>query len=144
MMRDIALTIILLVIIPLILFRPHVGVLAWAWVSIMNPHKEMYSYLADANLNFLIACLTMTALVFSREKHLTWINKTLIVIIIFAAWTTITTYTAVTDMAFDKWLITIKTFIFLVLIAILIDRPSRIHALILVTVISLGYWGVVS
>src|SRR5262249_19428221 len=111
-MRDIALTIILLVIIPLILFRPHVGVLAWAWVSIMNPHKEMYSYLADTNLNFLIACLTMAALVFSGEKRPPWLSQTLIVIIIFAVWTTITTSTAITDLAYDKWLSTIKTFIF--------------------------------
>ena len=40
-MRDAALVMIFLGIIPLILYRPHVGVLAWAWVALMNPHKEV-------------------------------------------------------------------------------------------------------
>ena len=52
-MRDVALTIILLGIVPLIFYRPHVGVLAWAWVAFMNPHREVYSYLARGEPQFI-------------------------------------------------------------------------------------------
>jgi probable O-glycosylation ligase (exosortase A-associated) len=143
-MRDAALVITLLGIIPLILYRPHAGVLAWAWLALMNPHRESYSF-QDSNLNFLIACLTFTALVFSGKKPFTKLNGTLIVIIMFALWTTVTTFAALNyDLSFDYWHQTIKTFIFLLIIATVIDRPSRLHALIFVIVISIGYWGVVS
>ena len=144
-MRDVALTIILLAIIPLVFLRPHVGVLAWAWVSLMNPHKEVYSFLAGANLNFFIACLTIVALIFSRERHLPKLNQTLIVMMFLAAWTTITTYAALNyDVAYDYWLRTIKTFGFLLIMVMIIDRASRLHSLILIIVVSIGYWGVLT
>jgi putative inorganic carbon (hco3(-)) transporter len=143
-MRDAGLIITLLVIIPLILYRPHVGVLAWAWVSLMNPQREAWSF-QDANLNLLIACLTLIAIIFSGKKPFPKLNATLMAIIMFALWTTITTFAALNyDQSFDSWYLTIKTFIFLVIIATLIDRPPLIHAFILVIVISIGYWGVVS
>jgi putative inorganic carbon (HCO3(-)) transporter len=144
-MRDAALVMILLGIIPLILYRPHLGVLAWAWVALMNPHKEVWS-LEGANLNLLIACLTFISLIISGEKNFPKFNSTLMAIIVFALWTTITTFTAALnyDQSYDTWYLNIKTFVFLVIIAALIDRPSRIHALILIIVISIGYWGLVS
>src|ERR1039457_5046746 len=143
-MRDVVLTMILLGIVPLIFYRPHVGVLACAWVSFMNPHREVYSYLQAANLNLVITSLTIVALTFSREKWLPRLSSTLVVILIFAAWTTLTTVTAINyDLSFEFWSRNIKTFIFAVFVAILIDRPSRIHALMLVIVISIGYWGAV-
>ena len=132
-MRDVALAAIMLGIIPLIFLRPHVGVLAWAWVSLMNPHKEVYSFLAGSNINFFIACLTVVSLIFSRERHLPRLNLTIVVMLLFAAWTSVTTYGALNyDVAYDYWIRTIKTFIFILFIAALIDRSSRIHAIILI------------
>ena len=144
-MRDFALTMVLLGVIPLILFRPHVGILAWAWVAFMNPHREVYSYLQGANLNILIAGLTIAGLIFAREKRASQFGLTVWVIFTFAVWTSLTTVTALNyDFSYDYWLRNTKTFIFLILIAVIIDRPSRIHALVFVIVISLGYWGVIS
>ena len=144
-MRDVALTIILLGILPLIFYRPHVGVLAWAWVSFINPHKEVYSYLQGANINFAIASLTALALIFSGEKWFPRPNLTIALVLIFAAWSTVTTYTAFDyDMASSAWTLNIKTFILMLFVYMLINNGTRIHALILVTVISLGYWGVTS
>jgi probable O-glycosylation ligase (exosortase A-associated) len=141
-MRDFALTVILLGIVPLILYRPHVGLLAWAWVAFMNPHREVYAYLHSANLNLIIASLTIVALTFSQEKWFPRLSLTLVVMLSFAAWTTLTTYTAIDySMASTAWSLNIKTFVLAVLVATLIERPSRIHALILIIVISLGYWG---
>jgi probable O-glycosylation ligase (exosortase A-associated) len=142
-MRDVALVFILLGIVPLIFYRPHVGVLAWAWVSLMNPHKEVYSFLHGANLNLVIALLTIAALAFFREKSLNRLPSSLVVILIFAAWTTLTTFTAINyDLSLEFWSRNIKTFILLVFVVMVIDRPARIHAMILIIIISLGYWGI--
>ena len=144
-MRDVALTVILLGILPLILYRAHVGLLAWAWVAFMNPHREVYSYLQGANLNVIIAGLTVAAILFSKEKWFPILNPTLGAIIIFAAWTTLTTLTALDySTASVAWSVNMKTFLLALFVAALIDRPSRMHALMLVIVISLGYWGVLS
>jgi putative inorganic carbon (hco3(-)) transporter len=144
-MRDAVLAMIVLGILPLIFFRPHVGVLAWAWIAFMNPQTEVYSFLGGANLNYVIAILTLVALVFSRDKKLPPLRGALLVIIIFAVWTTVTTYTALNyDLSYEFWLRNIKTIIFAIMVAVLIDRTSRIHALILIIVISIGYWGAVS
>src|SRR5690349_15018177 len=123
-MRDLALIIVLLGIIPIIFFRPHVGVLAWAWVSLMNPHREVYSYLQGANLNFIIACLTFVSLIFSSEKRLPRFSSTFFVIVLFAIWTSVTTFEALNyPLSSELWLRTMKTFIFLILICALLDRP---------------------
>jgi putative inorganic carbon (hco3(-)) transporter len=143
-MRDLALAIILLGIIPLIFYRPHVGVLAWAWVAFMNPHRETYSYLQNANLNLFITILTIASLFFSQEKRLPRLNPTLAVMITFMVWTTLTTYTALNyDQSYPWWLVNTKSFVLALFVAILINNPSRVHSLILIIVISLGYWGIV-
>jgi probable O-glycosylation ligase (exosortase A-associated) len=144
-MRDFALTIVLLVMVPLIFYRPHVGVLAWAWMAFMNPHREVYSFLQGASINLAIAVLTITALIFSHEKWRPRFTPTLVVMLVFASWTTLTTYTALDkDVAVAAWVLNIKTFFLAVLVCTLIDRPARIHSLVLIIVISVGYWGVVS
>ena len=142
-MRDLVLSVVLLAILPLILFRPHVGLLAWAWIAFMNPHKEVYSYLQSANLNFAVAGLTIVAMAFSKEKWLPRLTPTVVIFLMFMAWTTLSTFTAIDyDLSYPYWELNIKTFILGMLVAAVIDRPSRIHALILIIVISVGYWGV--
>jgi probable O-glycosylation ligase (exosortase A-associated) len=46
------------------------------------------------------------------------------------------------DLSFEFWLRNIKTFLLIVFLALVIDRPARIHAMILIIIISIGYWGV--
>src|SRR6476646_6334031 len=121
-MRDAALTIILLGMIPLIFYRPHVGLLAWAWVAFMNPHRETYSYLQDANINLFITILTSVSLFFAQEKRLPRLNPTLAVMITFVAWTTFTTFTAIDyDQSSTYWLFYTKSFLLALFVAILIN-----------------------
>jgi putative inorganic carbon (hco3(-)) transporter len=41
-MRDIALSLIVAVLLPMVLKRPEIGTYLWAWFSIMNPHRLTY------------------------------------------------------------------------------------------------------
>ena len=68
----------------------------------------------------------------------------LTIVLIFVAWTTLTTFTALNyALSFETWLLNIKTFTLVMLVLLLIDRPSRIHALMIIVTISIGYWGIV-
>ena len=38
-MRDIAVTAVVFGLLPFILWRPHIGILVWTWLGLMNPHR---------------------------------------------------------------------------------------------------------
>jgi putative inorganic carbon (hco3(-)) transporter len=41
-LRSLALFLELLVLLPITLARPFVGVILWSWISFMNPHRLVY------------------------------------------------------------------------------------------------------
>ena len=41
-MRSAGLFLELLVLLPIVLLRPFVGVILWSWISFMNPHRLVY------------------------------------------------------------------------------------------------------
>ena len=53
-MRDVALTLIMLVLVPSIFFRPALGPLAWAWVSMMVPHHLTFAGLVLVSAGALL------------------------------------------------------------------------------------------
>jgi len=66
--RDFILLAALLILTPLALRAPIVGLLGWLWIGLMMPHREVYGFFAGAGLNFFIAILTVAAWLFSRER----------------------------------------------------------------------------
>ena len=54
-MRDILLTLFLFAIVPICLFRPWIGILAWSWLGFMNPHKLSWGFAQDMPFAQLIA-----------------------------------------------------------------------------------------
>lgn len=46
-MRDILVTALILGSLPFILRRPYIGILVWAWVSYMNPHRLTWVFAYD-------------------------------------------------------------------------------------------------
>lgn len=142
-MRSLLIFFLLLAPLPAILIKPHLGVLIWAWVSYMNPHRLTYGPAFDFSFLDIIAPVTLVGLFFSSERRavpnhpITWL------IVIFAIFCTITTFTSLyPEMAWDKWEQFMKTLLFTFITVILISTPRRLHALLLVIVVSLGYFAV--
>ena len=46
-MRDIAVTAVVFGLLPFILWRPHIGMLVWTWLGLMNPHRLCYTFAYD-------------------------------------------------------------------------------------------------
>ena len=46
-MRDIIVTLAVFGLLPLILRRPWLGVLAWSWLGFMNPHRLTWGFAYD-------------------------------------------------------------------------------------------------
>jgi len=142
-MRDLVLLLAVAGLVPAALFSPLCGVLTWAWVAFMSPHRQVYGIATSVPFNMIVAAITIFGLIASREK-LKWKNDaSIILIILFTAWFLLTTVFSLTGSAswvfFDRhW----KTMLFAVLIFLVIDRRTRLHAFVLIVIASLAYYGI--
>jgi probable O-glycosylation ligase (exosortase A-associated) len=141
-MRSVLVTLLIFGSLPLIVVKPHVGVLVWSWIGYMNPHRLTWGFAYDFSFAMVVGLVTIGAWLFSREpKTLPW-HPLVLLLAAFAAWVSFTTLFAVyPDHAQWKWDRTIKILLFNVLITIgLITTRQRLDALIWVIVLSLGFF----
>ncbi len=142
-MRDLFVTLVVFSGLPVILYRPYVGVLLWSWIGYMNPHRLAWGFARDFPFAMLIGVVTLLAVLFSKEpKRIPWTRET-ILLVMFILWMVVTTFFAFYPES--AWLqlekvikIQVMTFVTLML---MINR-ERIELLILVIVVSLGLYGV--
>ncbi len=141
-LRDIFVTLAVFISLPFILRRPEIGILMWAWLGYMNPHKLSWGFAHDFPFAQLVALTTMVALVISREpKKIPW-TREIIILLLFTFWMFLTTTTSMyPDLAWyqwDKvWKIILMTFVSMM---IMTDK-WRIQAWVWAIALSLGFYG---
>jgi len=141
-MRDLALTFMLVVMAPLTLRFPFVGVYLWAWLSLMNPHRLAYGFAQGLPFNMIIAVMTLLGCLFSTERIKFKLTPVIALVAVFSVWITLTTLFAPTpEAAAPLWDRNIKTMFLLVMVALLITSQTKLHGLIWIMVVSLGYYG---
>ncbi|CAN7392990.1 putative O-glycosylation ligase, exosortase A system-associated [Phenylobacterium sp. LjRoot219] len=142
-MRDLTLLAALIAIVPLIFRFPIVGVLAWTWITLMNPHREVWGFLYGFKLNLIIALLTFAAWGVSRERKIVPLNFFTVALLVFAAWTSLTTYFALDPAtANGLWDRTMKSIILALAVITLANSKGRIQMVVWMVVVSLGYYAV--
>jgi len=130
-------------LVPMIVRAPFIGVLAWLWVSLMNPNREVHGFLAGAQINLYLAVLTGLAWVASKDRKLIPANPFTILLLIFAGWATLSTYFALDRAhALPIWDRTLKTVVLVLAVTMLADSRVRLQALIWMIAVSLGYYAV--
>lgn len=142
-MRDLILLAALIGIIPLILRTPVVGLLAWIWISLTNPQREVYGFLNDFQLNLVVAAITAIAWLASSERKTAPVNPFTVLLTMFALWGCLATYLAL-DRAYSMPLLerTLKTCVLAFAIMALATNKARTQAVVWAFVISLGYYAV--
>lgn len=142
-MRDIFVTLTVLGSLPLIFYRPYVGIVMWAWISYMNPHRISWGFATDFPFAMIIAITTMLAMVFSRDvKSIPWTRET-VVLLLFIAWMMITTIFALhPELAQEHLKKVLKIQLMTFITMMLMRDKRRINLLIWTIVISLGFYGV--
>ena len=130
--------------IPLIFLRPHVGILVWSWLGFMNPHKLSWGFLSDSGrLSLIVAATTLMAWFLSREQKKIPRNAVTFLLAAFVISMTLSTLTALApEGAWEGWNRAIKIIAMAFVMMALINSRTRIHALVWVTVISFGFFGV--
>ena len=141
-MRSILIFIAVMSSVPAILFKAHVGVLVWAWVSYMNPHRLTFGMAYDFPFLDIIAIATAIALIFSPERKNLPNHPVLWLLVFFYLWTCVTTLFAVNPLdANEKWIKFSKIMLFTFLSIVLLGSKNRLHAFIWIICISIGFYG---
>jgi len=141
-MRDIALALFIFGTIPFILSRPYVGLLVWSWLGYMNPNRLCYGFAISFPWVQLVAIVTLIALAVSKERKTIPISTVSVLLLVFLAWTGITTFFAyVPGVAWEKWLEFAKILVMVFVTLILVNNRERMHGLVWMIVVSLGFFG---
>lgn len=143
-MRDILITLIVFGSIPFIFRRPYIGILMWAWLSYMNPHRLAYGFAYDMPFAQVIALAIFAAILFNRnEVQKIPIDTTVRIWFVFIIWMGVTTlFATYPDLAKISFVKVIKVQLLTFVTMMLITNQDRINKLIWVIVISIGYYSV--
>lgn len=143
-MRDILITLIVFSTIPFILKRPYIGLLVMAWLGYMNPHRASWGFAYNFPFTTLIASATILALLLTRDfKKIPWHYGIVWVWVAWFIWMNITTIFALEpDHAIPEWSRAIKIQVLTFLAIMLLQSRERVHLLVWVIVVSVGFFGV--
>ncbi len=142
-MRDIFLLSLLLLILVRTIGAAQAGILGWTWLTLMTPQKLTWGFAGQLPLNLVLAIVTLLAWFLSREPKRSVVNVPMFLCLAFMIFITFTTLFALApDLAWPRWSLAIKTMILGLMIASVMTIQIRIHSLIWVAALSLGYYGI--
>ncbi len=141
-LRDLFVTVMVFGSLPVILRRPEIGILVWAWLGYMNPHKLSWQFAHDFPYAQIVALTTMFAFLISNEpKKIPWTAET-VWLSVFIGWMFLTTlfamYPELAWMQWNKvWKIQLMTFVSMMIMT----TRWRIQTWVWVIALSLGFYG---
>ena len=144
-MRDLLITAIFIGLVPAIFYRAHIGALAWAWVSLMSPHRLAYGFAFGLPFAMVVAIATLLVLLGGSQRKSFPVNAITVIQILFVCWMSTTVFFALnpdTEGVMYVWKQVLKTQLMLLVTLMLIRGREHIDQLIWVIVVSLGFFGV--
>lgn len=142
-MRSIALLLVILALVPIIFLKPHVGILAWSWLSYMNPHRFTWGFMQSANLAQIVAIIFLISWLFSRESKRIVLTPVTILLMVFTVWMGVTTIFALSpEAAREKYIEILKVMLMTFVTLPLFQSKSRLNTLIWVITLSIAFFGI--
>lgn len=142
-MRDLLVTVIIFGLVPFILTRPWLGILAWSWIGYMNPHRLTWGFAFSFPFASVIGAATLFAWLISKEpKKIPWTPVT-ITLLLFTLWMTVTTPFAFNqEAAWYQWDKVMKIMLMTFVALSVMQSKKRIILLTWVIALSLAFYGV--
>jgi len=143
-MRDLLLTAFIVGLIPLILRTPRYGAYAWAWLSLMNPHRATWGFARNFPFAYTVALSTLIGFLFSKERKPFPVTPITVVYLSFWIWMTFTCLFAMNtpDIVLDRWIFVSKIHLMIIVTLMLIRGREQIEGLVWVVTASIGFYGV--
>ncbi|WP_193369766.1 putative O-glycosylation ligase, exosortase A system-associated [Pelagibius marinus] len=141
-MRDLLILLLIFSVVPMVFLRPHVGILAWCWISYMNPHRLTWGLAYEFPVAMVVGIATLIAWALSKESKKLPLNPVSVLLLAFVFWMSFANlFAMVPDLAFQKWTQSIKILLMTFATMALMRNRERLHALIWIIVLSLGFYG---
>lgn len=140
MIRSLGLLTILLGSIAFIIMNPAIGILMWTWISVMNPHRLTYGFIYSFPVGNLIAIATLIGWLIAKESKKLPLQPIVVLLLGYTLWTNVTTIFAIFPHAADKWEEFMKILLFTFLTMSVMKTRNRLHALVWINVLSIGYF----
>ncbi|MCW8084802.1 putative O-glycosylation ligase, exosortase A system-associated [Sabulicella glaciei] len=123
---------------------PFAGILIWSWISFMNPHQLVWGFARTPPWAMLAFMATVVGCVLAGEPKRAALNSVTVLLLAFLAWITLTSMIALAppSAVWPMWDRVMKVILGLLLTAALLTSRDRIHAMVWMMVLSLGYFGV--
>jgi putative inorganic carbon (HCO3(-)) transporter len=140
--RDLLIFAVIFGALPFVFKRPALGVLLFTWISLMNPHRLAYGAAFSFPFAAVIAVVTLAALVLSKQPKSFPRTPVTIVLLMFCAWVTLTSFFALEpDLVWREWNRVIKT-LFMVFVSFMVLNTERdIKQFAWTVALSLGFYG---
>lgn len=143
-LRDLLVALTVFGLLPFIFASPYIGVLVWSWLGYMNPHRLTWGFAYHFPWVELVAITTMLAFIINtKEKfRIPW-NGTIACFLTLLLWTGVTTMFALSPASAQEQLeVFAKVMVLVFFTLLLVQTRERIHWLVWVIAISLGFYGV--
>lgn len=141
-MRDIVLFLAFAAIIPYIFKRPVVGALAYAVVSLMNPHRLTYGPAFSFPFAMVLCAMTILSMLMSKENKKITLTAPVAILCIFSVWMTITSLFALEpSIVWNEWNRVMKTMLMVLITVLTVRTVTDVKMLALTVALSLGFWG---
>lgn len=142
-MRDIILSVILIGLLFPSIRWPWFGALAFAWISLMSPHRSTWGFAYAMPWAQMFALVTIAGVFWAKEKDFGGAIRFYWIMLLYVVWISITTYFALEHAsAMVRYIEVIKIQLMVFLTMVLVTRREHLWALVWVIALSIGYYGV--
>ena len=141
-MRGILVLLIILGGIPYYLRQPWIGVLMFAWISYMNPHRYAWGFARTFPVAMVVAIATLVGLAMTRDKTSLPKSPVTAILVAFMFLFTFTTIAAINPAAaWLQWQKVMKILLMTLVTLVLINERKKLEYLLLVIALSVGLIG---
>lgn len=142
-MRDILVTVLILGSLPFILRRPYIGILVWAWVSYMNPHRLTWGFAYDLPFAQIVAITLFASLIFNKEKMSVPVDGLMFIWLAFIGWMGVTSIFAINELwAMPEYIDVVKIQILTFITVMLMNDKRRVDLLVWAIALSIGFYSI--
>jgi putative inorganic carbon (HCO3(-)) transporter len=138
----IGLTAFVIAMLPICLARPWIGMLMWAWLGYMNPHRLTWNFSYDMPYAMMVAIATLVGLLFTKDrKPIPWVRETYLLSSLWLLFTLSTVFALYPSLAWTRWLFVAKILLFTYIPLLLFQDRKRLKWFLLVIALSIGFFG---
>jgi putative inorganic carbon (HCO3(-)) transporter len=122
---------------------PWAGMLLWGWLSLLNPHRDLWSFAAGLPYNQTMAIATILGWLISGERKLIRPDTAItLIVLLFLIMSISSFYSLAPEITWPKWNEFYKIMLYGLLLTVFLDRKARFHAVTWLLTGCIGFFAV--